>query len=79
MALLQFADWLIIFGFGGIWLGLQIVANGRLPRQLRSGPTPTAPKGSPEAFGLFWIDQYGYIGITLAVGGLLAVLAGVLS
>jgi len=79
MALLQPADWLIIFGFGGIWLGIQIVANGRLPRQLRSGPTPTAPKGSPEAFGLFWIDQYGYIGLTLAGGGLIAVLAGVIA
>ena len=79
MALLELADWLIICGFGGIWLGVQIVANGRLPRQLRSGPTPTAPKGSPEAFGLFWIDQYGYIGLSFAVGGLVAVLAGVLA
>ncbi len=79
MALFQLADWLIIFGFGGIWLGVQIVANGRLPRQLRSGQTPTAPKGSPEAFGLFWIDQYGYIGLTLALGGMIAVLAGVLA
>ena len=76
MALLQLADWLMIVGFGSIWLGVQIVANGRLPRQLRKGPTPTAPKGSPEAFGLFWIDQYGYIGLTLAVGGLVAVLTG---
>ena len=76
MALLQLADWLMILGFGSIWLGVQIVANGRLPRQLRKGPTPTAPKGSPEAFGLFWIDQYGYIGLTLAVGGLVAVLTG---
>ena len=79
MALLELADWLIICGFGGIWLGVQIVANGRLPRQLRIGSTPTAPKGSPEAFGLFWIDQYGYIGLTCAVGGLIAVLAGVLA
>ncbi len=79
MATLQLADWLIIFGFAGIWLGVQIVANGRLPRQLRQGPTPTAQKRSPEAFGLFWIDQYGYIGLTFAVGGLAAIVVGVLS
>ncbi|MCP5180226.1 MAG: hypothetical protein H6993_19195 [Pseudomonadales bacterium] len=76
MAHLQLADWLIISGCAGLWLGVQIILNGRLPRQLRRGPTPSAPKGSPEAFGLFWIDQYGYIGLTLAVGGLLLVLAG---
>ena len=79
MSTLQLADWLIILGFAGIWLGLQIIANGRLPRQLRKGPTPTAPKGSPEAFGLFWIDQYGYIGLTLAVGGAIAAATGVLA
>lgn len=78
MATLQFADWLIIFGCAGIWLGVQIVANGRLPRQLRKGPVPSAPKGSPEAFGLFWIDQYGYIGLALAVGGIAAVVLGAL-
>jgi len=79
MALLQTPDWLIILGLAGIWLGVQIVANGRLPRRFRKGPTPTAPKGSPEAFGLFWIDQYGYIGLTFAIGGLIAALAGVLA
>ena len=44
----------------------------------RCPEVPTAPKGSPEAFGLFWIDQYGWIGLTLLVGGLVAVLVGVL-
>lgn len=79
MSTLELADWLIIFGFAGIWLGTQIVANGRLPRQLRRGPVPSAAKGSPEAFGLFWIDQYGYIGLTLAIGGAIAVILGVMS
>ncbi|MBM4205716.1 MAG: hypothetical protein FJ194_16465 [Gammaproteobacteria bacterium] len=79
MATLELADWLIVMGLAGIWLGVQIVANGRIPRQLRKGPVPTAPKGSPEAFGLFWIDQYGYIGLTLAVGGVISALIGAMS
>ncbi|NIP14646.1 MAG: hypothetical protein GWM88_07940 [Pseudomonadales bacterium] len=70
-------DWLIVLGLGGLWHGLQIIWVGGLPRQVRRGDTPTAPKGTPEAFGLFWIDQYGYIGLALALGGTVAVLAGV--
>ena len=69
-------DWLIICGLGAVWLGVQIVVVGRPPRALRRGPQPSAPKGSPEAFGLFWLDQYGTIGLTLAVGGALAALWG---
>jgi len=70
------ADWLVVIGLGAIWHGCQIVWVGGLPRQLRRGPTPTAPPGTPEAFGLFWIDQYGYIGVSLAVGGALLVVIG---
>ena len=72
------AGWLIVLGLGAIWHGAQIIWVGGLPRQVRRGETPTAPKGTPEAFGLFWIDQYGYIGLTLAVGGLAAALSGLL-
>lgn len=70
------ADWLIVVGLGAVWHGAQIIWVGGLPRQLRPGETPTAPKGTPEAFGLFWIDQYGYIGLTLALGGAAAALVG---
>ncbi len=76
---LQAGDWGIIVGLGAIWLGLQILVVGRLPRALRAGPHPTAPKGSPAAFGLFWIDQYGYLGLTLAIGGALAATWGAAS
>ncbi len=69
--MLGLQDWLTIAGLGGIWLGLQILWVGGLPRQLRTGDTPKAAKGTPEAFGLFWMDQYGYIGLTLAVGGVI--------
>jgi hypothetical protein len=76
---LQASDWLMIGGLGAIWLGVQIVVVGRLPRALRRGPQPTAPKGTPQAFGLFWLDQYGSIGLALAIGGSLAALWGGLS
>lgn len=71
---LQASEWLIVGGLGAIWLGVQIVVVGRPPRALRRGPQPTAPKGTPQAFGLFWLDQYGTIGLTLAIGGALAAL-----
>lgn len=73
------SDWLIVVGLGALWLGAQIIWVAPLPRQLRRGEVPTAEKGSAAAFGLFWIDQYGWIGITLAVAGAAAVLGGLLS
>ena len=76
MAELALADWLRIAGFGALWLGTQIVWVAPLPRRLRSGEVPTAPKGSPQAFGLFWLDQYGYIGLTLVVTGIVLLGAG---
>lgn len=72
-------NWLLIIGLGAIWLGWQIVWVAPRPRQLRRGAVPTAPPGTPQAFLLFWIDQYGWIGIALtAIGAALAV-SGVLS
>lgn len=74
--MLSSSDWLVIIGLGILWLGIQIVWVAPLPRQLRRGAVPTAEKGSPEAFGLFWIDQYGWIGLLLCVGGILACIVG---
>lgn len=65
--------WKIIIGLGMMWLGAGIFAVIGLPRQLKKGPQPTAEKGTPEAFGLFWLDQYAYIGLALAGGGLVLV------
>lgn len=70
------ADWLVVVGLGALWHGAQIVWVGGLPRQLRRGEVPTAAAGTPAAFGLFWIDQYGYIGVSLAVGGALMAVFG---
>jgi hypothetical protein len=71
-------DWLVILGLGAAWLGGQIVWVAPLPRQLRRGEVPRAEKGTPAAFGLFWIDQYGWIGLTLLTAGLIAIATGVL-
>lgn len=70
MAELTTAPWLVITGLGSVWLGWQILVVGGLPRALRSGETPTAEPGTPEAFGLFWLDQYGYIGLALTLVGI---------
>lgn len=70
-------DLLIITGLGGLWLGGHILWVGGLPRQLRGGDQPTADKGTLRAFQLFWMDQYGYIGLVLSVGGLALALSGV--
>lgn len=71
--------WLLFFGLGCLWLGGQILWVAPLPRQLRRGPSASAPRGSDQAFQLFWIDQYGWIGIGLCAIGLLcsAVQAGI--
>jgi hypothetical protein len=79
MSGVDWSPWLIIIGLGGIWHGLGILVVGGLPRQLRKGPQPTAEKSTPEAFGLFWLDQYAYIGLTLAVGGLALIIASLIS
>ncbi len=73
---------LIATGLGALWLGSQIVWVARLPRQIRrlwESDVPAAEAGTSRAFGLFWIDQYGWIGVTLCVAGLVAVAAGLIS
>jgi len=76
--MLSESDWMVVLGLGAAWLGGQIVWVAPLPRQLRRGEVPRAEKGSAAAFGLFWIDQYGWIGLTLLTGGILLVVLGAL-
>ena len=72
------AQTLTVIGLGCLWMGWLILANAGLPRQLRRGPQPTAEKGTPEAFGLFWLDEYRWFGVTLSIVGIaLPVLATV--
>lgn len=71
-------EWWIIAGLGALWLGWQIVWVAPVPRQLRRGDVPRVEKGTAAAFNLFWIDQYGWIGLSLVVLGALAIVRGVL-
>ena len=81
MAELTTDQWFTIAGLGALWLGVQIVVVGGLPRALRfaakkRGEVPTAPPGTPQAFGLFWLDQYSVIGLSLAGIGLVLAVMG---
>tara|TARA_B100000686_G_C16682493_1_gene912752 strand:+ start:181 stop:414 length:234 start_codon:yes stop_codon:yes gene_type:complete len=71
---MSISEWIFVIGFGVAWLGgLIMIVIPDWPRQLRKGETPSAPPGSPEAYGLFWMDQYGYIGIVLFLIGVLGI------
>jgi hypothetical protein len=61
--------WIVAIGSGLLFHGLLILWVGGLPRALSPGESPTAEKGSPEAFGIFWLDQYSYIGVVLTLVG----------
>ncbi len=69
-------DWWITAGLGAMWIGGLIVWVARLPRQLRKANVPTEEKGSEAAFKLFWLDQYGWLGLTLLTSGLASVMWG---
>lgn len=71
-------DALIIVGLGCLWTGWLVFSNAGLPRQLRTGQTPTAEKGTEKAFMLFWMDQYCWFGLMLIAIGVVAPLIGVL-
>lgn len=61
--------WIMSLGLGMAFHGLLVLWVGGLPNALSPGPSPTAEPGTPEAFGIFWLDQYSYIGLVLAVAG----------
>ena len=72
-------NYFLVFGLGCLWLGSQIIWVAGLPRQLQSGEKKTAEKGSPQAFMLFWFDQYAWIGILLCISGAISSILGAVS
>lgn len=68
--------WLICSGLGMLWHGALVLWVGGMPHAFRRGEKPTAPAGSAQAFMIFWLDQYSYIGLVLAVAGLALTLTG---
>lgn len=61
--------WIICAGLGMLWHGALIIWVGGLPRAFQRGEKPTAPKGTQAAFMIFWLDQYSWIGLCLAISG----------
>ena len=68
--------WIVAVGCGMAFHGLLILWVGGLPNALSREDSPVAEKGSTEAFGIFWLDQYSYIGLALTVLGAGLVLWG---
>ena len=68
--------WLITLGLGFLFHGLLILWVGKLPWAFRTSRRPIFERGSPEAFQIFWLDQYSYIGLTLSIFGLAQVFYG---
>ena len=60
---------LISLGLGMVFQGALIIWVAGMPQTLMPGEAPKAEKGTPEAFGLFWIEQYRYIGLVLLLVG----------
>ena len=60
--------WLAVAA-GCIWHGAQIVWVAPTPTQL-AREKPQMEKGTPQAFQVFWLDQYAWIGIGLVIIGL---------
>ena len=72
-------NYFLVFGLGFLWLGSQIIWVAGLPRQLQSGEKKIAEKNSPQAFMLFWFDQYAWIGILLSISGAISSILGIVS
>ena len=79
MATVSMMQWLMLLGFGSLWLGMQIAVVSGGPRMFQRAAPPLAAKGTPQRFGQFWIDQYAWIGVTLALVGVVLVALGALS
>ena len=60
--------WLQALSLGMMFQGSLILWVGGFPLSL-GGRLPGAVKGSPEAFGIFWLEQYRVIGFCLILMG----------
>ena len=60
--------WLQALSLGMMFQGSLILWVGGFPLSLR-GRLPRAEKGSPKAFGIFWLEQYRVIGFCLTLMG----------
>lgn len=69
---------LLSLGAGFIWHGVQIVWVAPTPSQLRKDSAANnKPRDAAQAFQIFWLDQYAWMGVGLTGVGLILVLLGV--
>ncbi|MEM7101168.1 MAG: hypothetical protein AAF541_23100 [Pseudomonadota bacterium] len=64
-----------VLGAGCLWHGVLVVWVAPRPSQLLE-EKPTLEPGSPQAFQVFWLDQYAWMGVSLAILGLVLLLTG---
>ena len=66
-------------GAGCLWHGLQIVWVAPTPSAFsaeRRAAKEGVQKGSAQAFQMFWLDQYAWIGIALCLLGVVCLVIG---
>ena len=59
----------LALGAGLMWHGVQIVWVAPKPSQFVKDKAPVEP-GSTEAFQRFWLDQYAWMGVAMALVGI---------
>lgn len=65
----------IVLGAGCIFHGALVVWVAPTPSQLLRDK-PQLEKGSAQAFQVFWLDQYAWMGVGLMVLGVVSLLIG---
>ena len=69
---------LIAVGLGLVWHGVQIIWVAPIPSQLQRDRAagPSDEQDAATRFQIFWLDQYAWMGICLAVTGCLLIAWG---
>ena len=70
--------WIVTVGLGMFWQGGLIIWVAGLPTILQRGEAEEVGAKTPAAFMRFWLDQYSFIGLTLAVVGIVLTIWGLL-
>ena len=67
--------WLVVIGAGCLWQGMLIIWVAPTPSSLSKDKRVT-PQDEAQAFQIFWLDQYAWIGIGLSVIGIALLILG---
>jgi hypothetical protein len=75
---MEISNFILAFGLGFLWHGLQIFWVAGLPRQLKKTKPENGEIDSQRSFMLFWLDQYSWIGLTIIAIGILSLIRGLI-